>query len=87
MLTTKPNKDFYFQYVSLLGCAVSICSVCVVKLMKLFSKFAGVFFYLQRVELSQATVGVMMWVNTFYETLKNGNMHVSRLMIVFIWTV
>ncbi len=37
MLTTQPNKEFYLQCVSLFVCVVSICSVCIVKLMKLFS--------------------------------------------------
>ncbi len=37
MLTTQPNKLFYFQHVSLFGCVLSIWSMSVVKLMKLFS--------------------------------------------------
>ncbi len=53
MLTTQPNEELYLQRVSLFGCVVSICSMYVVKLMKLFSYFAGVFFYLQRIELSR----------------------------------
>ncbi len=47
MLTTQPNKKChlprlslfgeYLECVSSFGCVVSICSACVVKLMKLFS--------------------------------------------------
>ncbi len=34
----------YLQCISLFVCVASICGVSVVKLMKLFSSFAGVFF-------------------------------------------
>ncbi len=71
MLKTQPNKELRNKYNSLFGCVVSICSVFLylfvlwafaapaVKLMKMFSWFAGVFsicvcfLKLQRVELSR----------------------------------
>ncbi len=37
MLTTQTHKELYLQRVSLFGCVVSVCSMCVVKLTKLFS--------------------------------------------------
>ncbi len=37
---------------------MSICSVCIVKLTKWFSLFAGVFFYLQRVSFFGCVVSI-----------------------------
>ncbi len=52
------SKYILFAARFFFGCVVSVCSVSVVKLTKVFSYFARIFFYLQRVSFLGCVVSV-----------------------------